>query len=468
MKLGKFTLATLAVSALVPFAANAQTGNTAFDDFAPSLNPSNTAPIPTGSAAEATPLTLYSPNLSQETLLANGPVGSSTRFGDNLDMIAQDPSGRYLFTPYETGSAGVVRYDLQTNTATELVAPGTQRFVAGDASRFTPYGTYLTAEENLNVTPGSSTGRLFEITNPTTATGTADTNFVQRSILPRVSHEGLAFDNNNNLYFIDEANSASIYRFTSANPTATNGDDFFAAGVTSVLVVEGGNNANATGSFTFVDITDANGNALAATQAAVLADGTINGRVAADLVGATDYQRPEDLEIRTLDDGTQQLFVATTTTDEVYSLNLTTNEVKLFASTATLNALTGTAIGGGSTGFNNPDNLAIDADGNIYIIEDQPGGNADIFLARDADFDGVAESLTVFASLGTSGAEPTGLVFDINNPNVAYLNVQHTASDVDRLLRITVNPAQVPVPGAAWLFGSALVGLVGRLRRRNA
>lgn len=462
MKLRAISFAVIA--ALAASAANAQTGNTAFDDFAPSLNPSNNAPLPVGDPAEATPLTLYSPNLSQETLLANGPVGSSTRFGDNFDQIAQDPSGRYLYIPYETGSAGVVRYDLQTGTATQLVAPGTQSFVSGDASLFTPFGSYLTAEENLT----NSTGRLFEITNPISATGTADANFVQRSILPRVSHEGLAFDSSNNLYFIDEVNGGSIYRFTSENPNATNGNDFFAAGVTSVLVVGGGNNANATGSFSFVDITDSNGDALASTSGAVLADGTIDGRVAANLIGATDYQRPEDLQIRTLEDGTQQLFVATTTTDEVYSINLATNEVKLFASTATLSTLTGTAIGGGSTGFNDPDNLAIDADGNIYIVEDQPGGNADIYLAIDADFDGVAESLTVFASLRTQGAEPTGLFFDINDPNVAYLNVQHTDSDVDRLIRITATPAQVPVPGAVWLFGTGLVGLVGRLRRRNA
>jgi len=54
--------------------------------------------------------------------------------------------------PFETGTAGVQRVDLQnpdyrTRTVT-IVAPGTQGFVSGDASRWTPWGGYLTAEES--------------------------------------------------------------------------------------------------------------------------------------------------------------------------------------------------------------------------------------------------------------------------------------------------------------------------------
>ena len=39
-------------------------------------------------------------------------------------------------------------------------------------------------------------------------------------MIPRVSHEGLAFDKNNNMYFIDELNGGSIYRYNSATPNA--------------------------------------------------------------------------------------------------------------------------------------------------------------------------------------------------------------------------------------------------------
>jgi secreted PhoX family phosphatase len=49
-------------------------------------------------------------------------------------------------------SAGVQRIDTQdpnydTRTVT-IVQPGTQGFVSGDASRWTPWGGYLTAEES--------------------------------------------------------------------------------------------------------------------------------------------------------------------------------------------------------------------------------------------------------------------------------------------------------------------------------
>ena len=80
-------------------------------------------------------------------------------------------AGRYLFMPFETGQAGVQRVDLQdphydTRTVT-IVAPGTQGFVSGDASRWAPWGGYLTAEESWGA--GSTKGRLFEVTNPVSA-----------------------------------------------------------------------------------------------------------------------------------------------------------------------------------------------------------------------------------------------------------------------------------------------------------
>ena len=131
-------------------------------------------------------------------------------------------AARYLLMPFETGSASVQRIDLWNadyNIRTVmLVTFGTQNFVAGNASRWTPWGGYLTTEESWGA--DSSKGRLFELTNPVTATGSSDSNFVQRSILPRVSHEGLVFDKDNSLYFIDELNGGGIYKYVPANPNA--------------------------------------------------------------------------------------------------------------------------------------------------------------------------------------------------------------------------------------------------------
>ncbi|WFP50285.1 DUF839 domain-containing protein [Methylomonas sp. EFPC3] len=477
----RLTLISAAVATLI--APTAHAAATEFDNFTPMTG--NTTPLNPGSA---TPYKLSSPNFSQQTI-ADRKTQNTLVPGSNSgswDMIAANETGpnagRYLFMPFETGTGGVQRIDLWDNNyntrTTTIVAPGTQGFVSGDASLWTPWGGYLTAEESWGA--GSSKGRLFEVTNPTTAAANGGT-FIQRSILPRVSHEGLAFDKNNNLYFVDELNGGSVYKYVSANPLTTNGNDFFAAGQTFALKVGAGgqfegNNAPAiTGASTWEAITDVNGGVLAGISSQ-LADGTIDGRVSADnaAVKGTGFNRPEDMEIQNLDNGNQFLYFTTTDSDNdgntangrsrVYSIDLGTSEVKLFADSNTIDMATGLAAGGE---FKNADNLAIDAEGNIYIIEDQDGGVEDVWFAKDENRDGVAESIGKWISLTTAGAESTGLYFDKFNPNKAYINVQHPADGIDRTIMLTAAPAAVPVPGAVWLFGSAIAGMIG-LRRRKA
>ena len=53
--------------------------------------------------------------------------------------------------------------------------------MAFDASRWTPFGTYLTAEESLGRAAGSTYGRLFELTNPTSAVASGTGNLVHRN-----------------------------------------------------------------------------------------------------------------------------------------------------------------------------------------------------------------------------------------------------------------------------------------------
>lgn len=445
---------------------SAQAASTQFDNFTPM-----TGNVTAGSLPEDKPFKLSSPNFSQvgiaNTLnqVAQGQLNSGS-----WDMITANETGpsagRYLYMPFETATAGVQRIDLldaNYNTRTKtIVLPGTQGFVAGDASRWTPWGSYLTAEEawsSTSIDPRNTKGRLFEVTNPL-ASDVTTINFVHRSILPRVSHEGLAFDKANNLYFIDELNGGGIYKYTSKNPNATNGNDYFDKGQTSVLKVGDGGNANATGEFTWAPITDADGAALPGVN--TLADGTPDGRQAQDVIASTEYQRPEDMELKTLADGTQILFVTTTTTNEVYSLNLDSSMAKIFANTGTIDAATGSAAG---SEFANPDNLAIDSEGNIYIIEDQPGGVANIWFALDANHDGVAESIGKWATLSTSGAEPTGLYFDKFDPNKAYVNVQHPTSGNDYTIQLTAVPEAETY--AMMLAGLGLVGLMAS-RRKSA
>lgn len=449
---------SLAIS-LVLTAQVAVAGPTLFENFTPI--PSSVA---AGSLPEPTPFLLSSPRFAQKAISANdlGPQNGGAKLGDNWDMITLNETGpsagRFLFSPYETGTAGVRRLDLQTGQAQTIVAEGAQGFVSGDASRWTPWGTYLTAEESWGT--GSTKGRLFEVTNP--LVDPASINFVHRNVIPRVSHEGLAFDKDRNMYFVDELNGGKVYKYTSTTPNS--GSTFFAAGQTSVLKVGSGSNFEAAGAAVWVPITDANGIALAGIPVVTISGVTsVDGRGAANVVGGTGFNRPEDLEIQTLADGTQTLYFNATDTHHTYSIkliNATDANVKLFASRNTLNQGTGSIVG---TEFTNPDNLAIDAAGNIYIVEDQPGGVADIWFATDADRDGLAESLGRWASLSTLGAEPTGLYFDPFNANVAYLNVQHADSDIDRTIQITAVPAPATLPLV--LGGLALMGRV--VRRRN-
>jgi secreted PhoX family phosphatase len=445
--------------------------------------PNTVSTLPVNDPLELVAPFVLAPGYTQ-TVIANRSnqlaLGQSN--SGNWDMIDTNrtgtDAGRYLFMPFETGAAGVQRVDLReadyNKRTVTIVADGTQDFVVGDASRWTPWGTYLTAEESWSDPnqQASGYGRLFEITNPTTADKNG-ASFVHRKIGPadiRVSHEGLAFDKNNNFYFIDERNDSHIFKFTSSNPNATNGEDFFKNGQTFVLRVDDGLNdtytnvnEEVTGGYSWVALTNATGtpvsNAIVKTDPNGLS--ILDGRATPNVIGlhGTNFDRPEDLEIETLANGDQILYVATTTNSKVFALELASNNIDLFASKATIDVATNAAVGGP---FNSPDNLAIDNMGNMYIIEDQDQGRANIWKATDADNDGVAESIEVWATLATEGAEPTGLFYNEFDGNF-YVNVQHPDSGNDVLVQIS--PVPEPETYAMMLAGLGLVGFMARRRK---
>ncbi|HEX5997765.1 MAG TPA: alkaline phosphatase PhoX [Jiangellales bacterium] len=448
----------VAVSVVWIGVANA--ASTRFSDFTPLTSSAG----PTSD--ESKPITLSNAAFQQRSIadrttqLANDAPNSG-----NWDMITVNETGphkgRFLFTVFETGQSGVQRHEVATGrTETIWFSPELGGHVAFDASYWTPWGTYITAEESWCSDPAGCTdspyGRLFELKNPTTAPAiteplTATSNdgaeFVHQNVIPRTSHEGIQFDKAGNMYFIDELNGGSLYKYT---PAASWGEimsgrsDYFAAGQTFVLRVGDGNTPNATGSYTWVPFTDATGAAVPGAITITDPNGvtSVDARNTTDLPAfkGTDYQRPEDMQLQTVH-GAEYLYVTTTTTNEVYRLALDTDTIDVFANRATSDLATGAPVG---SALASPDNLAIDPDGNIYIIEDRGGGvDDDIWLARDLNQDGdlndADEGIGRWASNGTPGSEFTGLYFDPTDKRRAWVNIQHPDSDNDRTIEITIS-----------------------------
>ncbi|MGH9287213.1 MAG: alkaline phosphatase PhoX [Acidimicrobiales bacterium] len=430
-----------------------------FSDFTPLTSSAGPA------ADEAAPITFGNAAFQQRsvadraTQLAAGAPNSG-----NWDMNTVNETGphrgEFLFTVFETDQSGVQRHGIATG-ATETIwhslASGEQ--VAFDPSFWTPWGTFITGEESwcteLTGCTSSPFGRLYELKNPTTAPGitgplTPTSNdgaeMVHQNVIPRTSHEGIQFDKAGNMYFIDELNGGSLYRYT---PAASWGEimsgrsEYFAAGQTSVLRVGDGNTPNATGTYTWVPITDATGAGLPGTLTITDPNGvtSLDARNTTDLAAfkGTDYQRPEDMQIQTVN-GHQFLYVTTTTTHQTYRLDLGANTISVFADRNTTDLATGAPAG---AALANPDNLAVDHDGNIYIVEDRAGGvDDDIWFAKDlnddVDLTDAGEGIGRWASNGTVGSEFTGLYFDPTNKRRAWINIQHPDSENDRTIEITI------------------------------
>jgi secreted PhoX family phosphatase len=138
--------------------------------------------------------------------------------------------------------------------------------------------------------------------------------------------------------------------------------------------------------------------------------------------------------------GREYLYVTTTTTNQVYRLDLARQVIGVFADRTTIDLATGAAVG---TALGNVDNLAVDHDGNIYIVEDFEGGVADdIWFPRDLNGDGdltdPGEGIGRWATNGTLGSEFTGLYFDPTDKRRAWVNIQHPDSGNDRTIEITI------------------------------
>jgi secreted PhoX family phosphatase len=380
-----------------------------------------------------------------------------------FDMLACHPAGTHLFIPHETPvGAGVSRYDIYANK-TELLFAGDRQGIAGnlaswandygafDPCRWTPNKTLFLAEEWAGL------GRVVEVVNPMAPVAQIQTRVLES--FPNVSHEGINFSgmHRGTIYFIDEWNSGSIYKMVMNYPGDYAGggqifvlqvDDFLSTGgVPAADWNQQPGGVSRLGAATWVPLTDRWGTPLPGitnpfrdgpTNDPRTNSDTMGGRPAADDAGGTPYGRPEDMVVSRLANGREVLYVTITSENAVLSIEMLNFNggtfrggqaiVRTFASTSTAKNL-GKAATTGALGA--PDNLAMDATGNIYIIEDNPNGGStggDIWFVRDVNSDGVAESIDHFLSLRVAGSESTGMIFNPAVPTEFHMCVQHPNS----------------------------------------
>ncbi len=387
-------------------------------------------------------------NLTSLHEIESDPTQSTIRvpvLGNNAsmtDMSAFDPSGRYIFLPHETQfGAGVTRYDSSTDRATNLFSGDMNGahgewsgdYGALDPATWTPVDTLMVAEE------WSGQGRLFEVTNPMADVDAGETvNVNELNSVPNVSIEGLRFNHKGTaLYFVDENRSGSIYKFVfSRKGDYSKGQTF----VLSVANYTGDPAAQAgkypdhmpeqrTGNAVWVAMTDKDGKAL--TMANPFDNETRGGRAAADELNGTPYRRPEDMEVGYLRNGHEALYFTATEELAVYSVEELGHGKAMVRLAVDEGTIKNAGFASTTAHLTSPDNLAQDALGNIYVIEDWPNGDnrgGDIWFLRDTDSDGVAESLDHFMSLQVKGAENTGMIFNPANPTQFIINIQHPAS----------------------------------------
>jgi len=339
------------------------------------------------------------------------------RSSSMFDMLAYDPTGNFLFIPHETPfGAGVSRLNLY-NCESQILFQGNglgqsgnwaADYAAFDPARFTPNGTVIAGEE------WSGEGRLIEIMNPYAEPN--DIQIRELDSIANVAHEGINFSEkyNDTLYYVDEWNSGSIYKFVMSTPGIyTVGQTFVLSvdafnGVASDNWNDGSNSGTTrTGAATWVPLTDAFGNPLPGvtdpfrngpTNDPRSNADTRGGRPAADDVDATPFGRPEDMEVGVLANGNEVVYFAATSERTIYSIEIAETEVPgrwtrvgrrwvwVPAQTSLDNCIVRVFADDANTpkndGFapttaemNSPDNLAKDALGNIYIIEDSPNSS---------------------------------------------------------------------------------------------
>jgi hypothetical protein len=353
----------------------------------------------------------------------------------NFDMLTLNETGpdagRYLYRTHEVDDyAALSRVDLTTGVST--VVAERQDWENFDGLVWTPWGTILMAEEVITATypdpayPGIQRGLVYEY-NP--ATGSV----VARPALGARSHEGIQFDEDGNVYGISESRgiqnagrpgeSGALFKFV---PTVKG--DLSSGTLYALKVLD----ANRTGDAMWVKLD--------------LDPVTYDSDAAAQAVGATGWDRPEDIEI--VRQGSRQvMYVAVTESSNLPANNGLVLKVILRGTRAVVSnyVLPGTNVPGevadpvwgsdAGTGFDDPDNLEVLPNGDVLINEDD--APSDTWIARGSG--PMASRVMPFSRLLDCGAETTGIYYD-KFRGVFFVNSQHAALNGGRDLTVMFTP----------------------------
>jgi len=328
--------------------------------------------------------------------------------------------GRYLYRTHETdeGRGAISAMDLQTGQMTIHMGEKFGGWNRMDGIEWTPWGTLLTAEET------GAYGRLFECRVDRLLLSCID-----RPAVGRMAHEGIVVAKDGAVYLVDEFDGGSIFKFVSDTYGDLSSGQLLALNVLSDDVTICSETAGVgfipTGNAEWVPLTPGRGR--------VVTDPAYNARAAAREARVTQFCRPEDVEI--ID---ENLYVATTTTHTILQVPLS-SEQPVVTEYVGINTNMNSEESVPAYSLSNPDNLASDQAGNLYIVEDNAGEN-DIWMATpDMDGNGEADSVVLFATLTTHGAEASGIYFSPQGPTRMFVNVQHADDGNDMTLVITQN-----------------------------
>jgi hypothetical protein len=376
---------------------------------------------------------LLPPGYVQTVVAREGDGGTSDQWDMHTLNETGPHAGRFLYHSHETLVNGMISVtDLETGQTRVLAQrPYWERL---DGIVWTPWGTVVTGEEMRPErqpsvpdprVPQAQAGLMYEI-DPVTG---AD---VPLPALGAKAHEGMRFDPQGNLYGISETGPGTIvgtppraapggyiFKFTPDRRGDLSSGQLYAL---KIVVPTG----VGTGEAVWIPL----------DRAAVQVDADATATAA----GATGYGRPEDVEMATSTgnnrNGANILYVAVTDEHRVLRIELReprggSDHGTAFVSDYVLQGLNAPAD------FTNPDNLALDKNGNLYITEDTtaPPG-MDIWVAvPDRGNSTAAEQTVRFASLTDCTAEPSGIYFD-KSGTVLYAHTLHRAGQ-DLSVRIT-------------------------------